>query len=71
MGILMFILAAVLWVAYHKIFKVVYFDAASALLKEVVVCLVIAYLIIHVIAGKLGIETTDLALVVLSNLKTF
>ncbi|MGN1154547.1 MAG: hypothetical protein ACI4TK_00060 [Agathobacter sp.] len=44
--ILMLILAVALWVLYHKIFRVVYFDAIGAILKEIVVCLVIACLIV-------------------------
>lgn len=67
MGVLTFILALVLWVIYHKIFDVTYFDFGSAFLKEVVVCLLIAYLIVHGVAGKLGIGTTDLTAVLLSN----
>ena len=68
MGILTLILAEVLWGVYHKIFDVTYFNFGSAFLKEVVVCLLIAYLIVHGVARKLGIETTDLVVVLLSSL---
>ena len=69
MGILTLILAAVLWGIYHKIFDVTYINFGSAVLKEIVICLLIAYLIVHGVAGKLGIGTTELSLVILSNLR--
>lgn len=53
--VLMLALAAVLWVLYHKIFRVIYFDAITALFREIVICIIIAGIIVfggfNVIAG--------------------
>lgn len=44
------VLAIVLWILYHKIFDVIYFHAITALIREAVICIVIACFI--VIGGK-------------------
>lgn len=40
--ILIVILAIALWVLYHNLFNVIYFDAITALFREIVICLLIA-----------------------------
>lgn len=49
--ILIIIFAFLVWIAYHKIFSVFYFDLGRGLIKETIISLsggaVIAYLIMH------------------------
>ena len=48
------ILTVALWILYHKLFRVVYFDAITAVFREFVICLVIAILIVLGISRAIG-----------------
>lgn len=48
--IIIAIIAIALWVLYHKIFHVIYFHVVTALIREAVICIVIACFI--VVGGK-------------------
>ena len=52
--ILVVVLALVLWVLYHKLFHVVYFNALHGLFREIVICLVISIFIVFGIYDKLN-----------------
>lgn len=48
------ILTVALWILYHKLFRVIYFDAITAVFREFVICLVIAILIVLGISRTIG-----------------
>lgn len=58
-GLLVLILAAVLWYLYHKLFTVVYTNALAGILREVVICLVLSVVILTVVFNALGIEVNS------------
>lgn len=49
-AILWIICALAVWVLYHKIFNVIYFDFAGGCLKEIVICAVIGAILAGAIA---------------------
>lgn len=55
-GILALVLTAVLMYLYHKFFTVVYVNALAGILREIVVCFVLAVIILGTIFKLLGIE---------------
>ena len=55
-GILVLILTGVLMYLYHKFFTVIYVNALAGILREIVVCFVLAVIILGTIYKLLGIE---------------
>jgi len=45
------VIGAALWVLYHKIFNVIYFNAMSGCFKEIVVCFLLGGIIATTIIG--------------------
>ena len=52
--ILVLVIAVALWILYHKVFHVVYFNAIQGLFREAVICIIIAGIIVFGISGKIG-----------------
>ena len=52
--ILVLVIAVALWIAYHKVFHVVYFNAIHGLFREAVICIIIAGIIVFGISGKIN-----------------
>ena len=46
-GILIMICSIVVWVLYHKLFDVIYFNVASGCLKEILICFFIGALLAY------------------------
>ena len=55
-GILVLILTGVLMYLYHKFFTVVYVNALSGIIREIVVCLILSALILSAVFKLFGIE---------------
>lgn len=56
MGALVFILAAVLWYLYHKLFTVVYVNALAGIIREIVICIALSIVILALICQAFGID---------------
>lgn len=53
-AILVLVVTFILWRTYHKLFQVVYVNAAVGILREIVVCFVLACLIVSGVFSALG-----------------
>lgn len=46
-----FILTPILWILYHKVFHVVYFDMGRAIIKELLTCFFLSIIIVAIVMG--------------------